>query len=179
MQIKSLFLVAAAAVSVLGFTVPERQPEGVYIVYSHENGTEIHKRIAEPYTRRITKRWPYFLQFEPNDAKISCGHRGSELYPELNHADADAANADIDRQCGPGAMIASGYNFYAIRGDVVSYICNQSWDNQFCEAGTRDHLYRMMAVYCGSYIPGEVAIPWKRLSYGYNFAKSKFCGTGP
>lgn len=173
MQIKSLLLVAAAIVTVLGFTIPEGQPEGVYSVQSKENRTDLHTRIAEPYTGPITKRAFYFLNFEPDDARITCGHALN-----LDHTDTDAAGADIDRQCGSGALIVGGYNFYAIRGTTVSFVCNRSWDNEYCDARTRDQFDRVITEYCGSYNAGWVTIPYTGITYGYDIASSEFCGTG-
>lgn len=174
MQFKSLLHLAATAVTVSGFAIPEGQPEGVY---SHTivNGTNIHMKIAEPYFGPIAKRAPRILSMQQQPAKVYCG-RALNLNPE----DTDAANADLDRQCGNGGWIGGGYNFYAIRGGTVAFVCNFGYfyDHHQCYEEKRAKSSKVITEFCGSYNSGWINYEYGWISYGYDSTASDFCGTG-
>jgi hypothetical protein len=146
MRTKSILLVATAAVTALGFAIPEGQPEGVY---SHTvvNGTDIRVKIAEPYLGPITKRAPRIL---------SMAYCGRAL--NLNYEDVDAANADLDRQCGNSAWVGGGYNFYAIREGTAAFACNFG---HRCYEDKRVKSSKVITEFCGPYNSG-----WINYEYG-------------
>jgi len=174
MRIKSILLIATAAVTVLGFAIPKGQPEGVYN-HTVVNGTDIHKKIAEPYLGPITKRAPRILSMEGQPAKVYCGRALN-----LNHEDTDAANADLDRQCGSGALIGGGYNFYAIRGGTAAFVCNFGYfyDHHRCYEDKRVKSSKVITEFCGPYNSGWINYEYGWMSYGYDTTASDFCGTG-
>lgn len=163
MQIKSILLVATAAVTAFGFAIPEGQPDGFY---SHTvvNGTDIHMKIAERYSGPITKRAPRILGMEEQPAKVYCGRALN-----LNHEDKDAVNADLDRQCGNGVLIGGGYNFYAIRGGTVAFVCNfrYFYDHHRCYEDTRVQSSKVITEFCGPYNSGWINYEYGWMSYGY------------
>lgn len=98
----------------------------------------------------------------------------------LNHDDTDAANADLDRQCGNGVLIGGGYNFYAIRGGTVAFVCNFGYfyDHHRCYEDTRVQSSKVITEFCGPYNSGWINYEYGWMSYGYDATASDFCGTG-
>lgn len=174
MKINSLLLAAATSVSALCFAIPDGQPEGVY---SHTivNGTDVHVKIAEPSSGSVTARSPRTVSMQDQPVKIYCGRALN-----LNHEDTDGANADIDRQCGNGGLIGGGYNFYAIRGGTVAFVCNFGhWYEQHrCYEERRLRSGKMITDFCGLYNSGWADFEYGWISYGYDTTASDFCGTG-
>jgi hypothetical protein len=166
-----VFLVAIMAVN--GFTIPDGTSDGVYSVITHENGTEVHTKIDEPSFGPVSPRQPLSMSAKLNRRdSLSCG--GAH---DLNHADTDAANADIDRQCGPGAFMSPYNDFYAIRNGVVAFVCNFGRNN-FCDAGTRGRTSGAITAQCGLYNSGWFEFTGASISYGYDVSWSKFCNKG-
>ena len=116
---------------------------------------------------------------------------------DLNHHDADDANAGLDRQCGDGAPVENGFNFYSITGCVVAYFCHlytvQNQRTVWCSASDRAAASEVITTNCGYYRPGFLEIIVKdhvdggpdvrhTVRHGYeNYCTDmgqNFCGTG-
>ncbi|KAF2138621.1 uncharacterized protein K452DRAFT_290767 [Aplosporella prunicola CBS 121167] len=167
--------VVALAAAVNAFTIPEGTEDGVYAVKTDANGIDQHTKLADatPIEELEVTKPNRFNGLVRRDRKITCG--GTK---NLNHADTDAANADLDRQCGgaAGNFVASGHNFYAIRGNTVAFYCNFGGDNR-CDSVTRAQYSSAITSLCGAYNSGWGTSSGK-LSYGYDVNSSKFCGSG-
>lgn len=170
-----IFTIAAIGFTTSGFLIPEDQEDGTYAV-EYINGRSVHTKIAnatvyaplpEPYTPepragRLVRR-----------EGVSCGGARN-----LDHGNTDAANADIDRQCGDGAYVGGGLTFYAIRGDVVAFYCNfrtGSSDGGSCTASLRQEYSRDITNACGWYNSGWYTYFNNFYSYGYDRGRC-FCG---
>lgn len=183
------------------FHVPESITDGVYSVHTHPNGTEEHKRIGDPVspsttrsrsTSRIQKRFAGDFsgapQCYPGEALSSII---DEQYPALNPDATDAATAGIQNQCGAGADISSGLDFYSISGCTVAYACNfleggLAYTKCFADASARANGIITLGEDgdsgCGSYFPGSILDNYYQVAYGYeNYCSSRgsnFCGRG-
>lgn len=111
----SLLNLMLIATPILAFTIPEGQPNGVYHV-SYVDGEEIHTFIRENDISNSTSAPE--LSKPTHSAKFrnikrdgfSCG--GDSLDP----GNTDAANAEVDRECGNGNWIGAGLDFYSVQG---------------------------------------------------------------
>lgn len=178
----SVSLLFGALQAINAFTIPAGTPDGVYIVSkSPTSGLDQHELISNitdtnhnPHKLPTIQPHPLTRLFR-RDYKTECYSAKA-----LNAADLDAANADLDRQCGDGkqaTFVPKGRNFYAIRGNTVAYFCNFGGDN-LCDAGTRRARSAMITGLCGAYNSGGVISTHSQHAYGYDAASAKFCGTG-
>lgn len=102
------------ALPILAFTIPEGQANGVYHV-SYENGKEVHTFVRENDFNNATSAT---IAQPANSAKFrhakrdgySCGGDA------LDHGNTDAANAEVDNECGNGNWIGTGLDFYSVQG---------------------------------------------------------------
>ncbi|KAJ7465394.1 hypothetical protein B0H11DRAFT_2049823 [Mycena galericulata] len=181
----SLFVSAAVC-----FTVPANQPAGVYMVTYNVDGTETHSLLSLTETngtvpaataRSATPSAKFGAskrQIPGGNNAISCGGY------ELNHGDTDAAYNALGQQCGGGASVQSGRDFYSIAGCTVAYFCNYGayadtcfqyeWVNVIQNAVTPD---------CGSYWAGwdQFYSSARQNQYGYEDvcgAGGNYCGRG-
>lgn len=102
------------AAPIMAFTIPEGQANGVYQV-SYVDGQEIHTFVRENDLSNTTAS---ALTKPANSAKFRHAKRdgyacGGDL---LDQGNTDAANANIDAQCGDGNWIGAGLDFYSIQG---------------------------------------------------------------
>lgn len=176
--LNSIALLAAIFPSVQafpGFSIPEGQPYGAYSVYLDSNGTQVHTKLdTTPSVAVRQSHGAKIRRDHPPDAQVKCGDS------LLDPADTDAANADLDGQCNgaAGTFVPGEHNFYAFSGGTVAFFCNFDDDSR-CDAVTRRGFSLAITGICGSYHAGEVKIKDKDISYGYDHASAKFCGTGP
>jgi hypothetical protein len=99
----------------------------------------------------------------------------------LDPRDTDAANNNIDVQCGNGETLPSSVNGrdkYAIFGNVVSYVCNYSGGTNNCFASERQDADRRVTADCGLYNAGDDTVPDRNIGYGYQVKWATFCGRG-
>lgn len=171
----SLALLTALSSSLLvsGFTIPADQPDGVYEVSIDSNGEYVHTKVADPtdiapentvvQRSRITKR--------SGLDQIYCFNQDV-----LNSGDTDAANANLDSQCGPnGHGVGSHLSVYAKRGGTVAYCCNNRSQGNTCYASTRQQASRLITDKCGRYVPGAAYDSGAHLTYGYQGVNYNFC----
>lgn len=123
----SLILFAA---SVAAFTIPDGQPDGVYSVDIDASGNEVHTFLhdlpKENEVPALDSRYVNRRQVAGTDV-VGCGN-----YP-LGHGNTDAAVNGVVAQCGNGASVGKGHNFYSLSGCVVAYFCNLSGGNVLCK----------------------------------------------
>lgn len=184
-SLPKLILYAGMLRAATSFTIPEGTANGVYSVHTDESGIDIHTPLSDlpdpafvernaqeelVYTSRHSKR--------ENGYWVDCG--GTK---NMNRGDTDAANADLDRQCGKGTWVGGRQNYYAIRGNVVAFFCNFNnalSGSRRCFDWKRGQESAAITKKCGLYNSG-----WTRTevtgtdnySYGYDSAQSHFCGT--
>lgn len=167
------------ALSILAFSIPESQPDGVYQV-TYVDGEEKHTLLERNHTEAMAssnkRRGVAFNDIEKRDPEYSCG---GDL---LNHADTDRANDELDAQFGSyGLTVGGNMDIYSIVGCTVSYFCSFDWHTAWATAQTRRDKSAGITQTCGFLWSG-----WSRgsssESYGYeNFCKwpgSNFCGRG-
>ncbi|KAB5522824.1 hypothetical protein GE09DRAFT_1154323 [Coniochaeta sp. 2T2.1] len=72
--------------------------------------------------------------------------------------ETDRANAGIDAQCGGGATVGHGKDFYSIDTCSVAYVCNIGGSRDgdgTCTAAERRTTSEKITKKCGAYIPGS------------------------
>lgn len=120
----------AALASVAGaFTLPAGAVDGFYRAYINETGHEVHELLARDLSPRgpspavTAGSAPRLLESRPpTDFWVTwCG-----CGIGLNHADCDAAVQNLKNQLGDRSRIEAHLAFYAIRGSVVAFACNNS-----------------------------------------------------
>ena len=172
-----LLLVTGAA----AWTVPADQPDGVYSVQADEFGGFKHTLIRHTATATATNATPNLTtrsaKFHPKrdntgSNNIDCG--GYALSP------SDLANAqrELENQCGNGAFVQGGLDFYSITGDSVVYYCNFSDDINNCFASEASDAFARIVSDCGPNNAGWDTIPARSDSYGYESVGANFCGRG-
>ncbi|KAK3692982.1 hypothetical protein B0T22DRAFT_475833 [Podospora appendiculata] len=185
------FFATLLASVAIAFTIPDGQPDGTYQV-SIVNGKEVHTLItladnqrprhnisdvahSAKFARRGAAGEDYLVerQISGGNNAISCGGGA------LNHGDTDAANTALDRQCGSGANVGGGRDFYSIAGCTVAYFCNFRNYADMCFASERVATSAAITSNCGWYVTGWDTFSssgggGRYNSYGYE----NFCGTG-
>ncbi|KAH9208141.1 hypothetical protein DL95DRAFT_415032 [Leptodontidium sp. 2 PMI_412] len=178
MRFSPVLLIAASAVA---FTVPKGQPNGVYQVFTEANGTETHT-FLHPLPNSNEKRSdtlgnPHVRRQLP-PVSVGCGGY------QMNPTDTNNANNALDAQCGAGANVGKGLDFYSISGCVVSYFCNLGGSGTDCFASERQQAAtQYINPVCGGFWAGWVNfnIPSRDGQYGWEDicgAGSHFCGRG-
>lgn len=171
-NIPLLFLALTATTQ--AFTVPPNTPDGVYVVSIDDNGKEVHSKLADPSSSITPQGQPLSVRARPmiKRAITTCGDN-----QELNHGDTDAANADLDNQCGGagGVFVPGGHDWYSKRGGTVAFFCNFGGDNR-CDSNSRQRSSATITSVCGLYKAGWTGPDAGYLTYGYDHVNSKFCG---
>jgi hypothetical protein len=94
----------------------------------------------------------------------------------LSHGDTDTANNYLDGQCGGGAYVRQGYDFYSIYGCTVAYMCNNGLGMD-CYASQRQRDSALITAACGWYAPGYDS-EWSDGSvYGCYYGYEDFCSS--
>ncbi|KAK1657448.1 hypothetical protein BDP55DRAFT_773959 [Colletotrichum godetiae] len=137
----SLYIIATLAAASAAFRVPEGATDGVYAAYYDESGNEVHVKdpnpiivavlvSAAPEARAVKK---------PGVSRARRASAPSELFARaatvwcgcgfhLNNIDCDGAVQQIkDGINGAGGQsdVGPGLAWYAIRGNVVVFLCNR------------------------------------------------------
>ena len=147
--LSSVFLLASSAVS---FTIPKDHSNGVYMV-SYQDGNELHTLIADAgpsaITSRDTVQSAKFIKRQLPSGGTNVPHCN---YIPLVHADTDAANSALDKQCGTGATVGIGLDYYSIVGCTVAYFCNLSTTgSDTYKASERQAVSQELTADCGGY----------------------------
>jgi len=188
----------AATAAAVGFTIPEGQPEGVYMVSYNDQDEPIHEFISSLEVEGGSSIAPdnsteidVILEEEKEDMEVK-----RSLYHRLHRRESDDRNCggnDLDhntdtvvealkRQCDPAGAIAGGKDFYSIIGSTVAYVCNFKFHKPL--ACWRDQLtasFTAITEACGSYRSGWRILKGEDYYYsiGYEPADKKFCDRGP
>lgn len=113
----------------------------------------------------------------------------------LDVANTNAANGALDAQCGNGAYVGGGLDFYSIAGCTVAYFCNQSevlcdvfwcWAPTYCYAFERQDAANAINAKCGGFGAGWDNFVWnggydRAGQYGWENICDQgknFCGRG-
>lgn len=167
-----LFLALAA--STQAFEIPANTPDGVYVVSTDASGNEVHEKLADPSSGFTVPSQPLSVRKRAmmKRDKTTCGDGR-----ELNHGDCDAANADLDVQCGGpgGVFVPGGLDWYSKRGNTVAFFCNFGGNNR-CDSNSRGRASAAITAVCGLYKPGWTGPDAGYLTYGYDHVDSRFCG---
>lgn len=179
-------LLAIIFVAASGFQIPEDSANGVYIVAIDAEGNEQHTLLDRPLeqttpddTSSASPQGPKLLSSD-DKTRTLCW-----MTKDLNHADLDSANHDLDQQCNamnaevPVGAIAAGLSIYALHNGVVAYFCNYNAGPDRCDSGTRAASSAMITESCGWYNSGEVLTSGNiDHAYGSDISSARFCGTG-
>ena len=89
--------------------------------------------------------------------------------------DTDAANLDLDWQCDHYDPTQPRHSFFAIRGGVVAFFCNFSFDHERkCSSAGRRRESGLITQKCDWYRPGFTTSLQDSTKYGYS-SKDSFC----
>ena len=140
------------------FTIPDGQKNGVYMVHTLDNGTEVHTRIRDlPRTTRrrgtigneLTSDFPIY--------QVKCFPE--EGLQDLDHRTCDSANAALDELCGEGLEVDAGHSAYFVSECVVAYYCHLARSTMkgptVCTAANRRLASLEITNGCGRYKPGQ------------------------
>ena len=175
MLISALLLLVTGAAA---WTVPEGQPNGVYSVFTDNSGVSIHTLIrlitdtnaTTELTTRSAKFYPKRQGLNPGSNEIGCGGYA------LSNSDNAAASGALEAQCGNGAFVRAGYDFYSIAGGSVIYFCNYSGQTNQCFRSEAVDAFQRITAECGEGVAGWDQVPARNDQYGYERTGSKFCG---
>ena len=128
----STFLLRATGAA--AWTVPTGQPNGFYSVSTDSSGVSKHTLIRlitdtntpKTSTTHSAKSLPKCQSINLGSNDIGCGG-----YAFSNSDNAAAAGA-LESQCGNGAFVCAGDDFYSIVGFSVVYYCNYSGQTKNC-----------------------------------------------
>ncbi|KAJ7664628.1 hypothetical protein DFH06DRAFT_1295781 [Mycena polygramma] len=142
-----LALLSLFVSAVVCFTVPASQPDGVYMVTYNADGTETHSLLS-----RTTSN---------GTIPAAASH--------ILTRSANAYNA-LGQQCGGGAEVLGGRDFYSIRGCTVAYFCNYRSIPDTCfQSEWVAVIQNAITPKCGSYWAGwdQFTSPQRQNQYGY------------
>ncbi|KAH8171199.1 fungal specific transcription factor domain-containing protein [Sarocladium implicatum] len=184
-----------------GLFMSPDHPDGVYGIEELEDGTQdfvlianstdwenVHATVADhpsdlPKDAQNAARDLEARGLNPPKV-VSCA--GSKK--EMNHAETDWVNSDLDRQCDVGAA-SRWTRVVAKRGCSVAYYCNFSTfnnhDSLTCSSYWRGQYSLRITEACGRYKPGwgryNGGYPWAYTGYSYGYENlcdggQNFCG---
>ncbi|KAJ7035491.1 hypothetical protein C8F04DRAFT_530881 [Mycena alexandri] len=176
--------------AVVCFTVPTNQPAGVYMVTYNADGTETHSLLSLTETN-VTVPAATARSVSPSAkfgaSKRQIGGGTNAIFCggyELNHGDTDAAYNALGQQCGGGASVLGGRDFYSIAGCTVAYFCNYRGTADTCfQYEWVNVIQNAITPTCGSYWAGwdQFNSQARQNQYGYENlcgAGNNYCGRG-
>lgn len=173
----STFLLLATGAA--AWTIPVGQPNGVYSVTTDSSGLAEHtliRLIADTNaTTKLTTRSAKFYpkRQNPGSNDITCAGYA------LSNSDNGNAAGELEAQCGNGAFVDSGRDFYSIVGNSVVYYCNFSGGTNNCYASEALDAFSRITSQCGLNNAGWDYVPARNDRYGYeSVSGSKICGRG-
>lgn len=138
------------------FALPSNPIDGIYQVRRSANGAEVHSSLSPaPIQRRTSPSIPASHQLAKREDSWGNTYCGCGF--DLNHADTDAAVADLKAQLtADGKYIEPGLSYYSIRGGVVAFACNLDhqailhvWEDVITQAAGQ------ITNACGEYVAGS------------------------
>jgi hypothetical protein len=173
------------AVGIVAFTIPDGQPNGVYEAYIAADGTEVHELIMDAPGSGSAEGDIAIASATISSAKfakrdfVGCGGR------PLNADDTNKANSMLDAQCGGGASVPGGRDFYSIWGCTVAWACNFAGTTN-CFASERNNAALQIIAVCwknAAWLSGwyryENSV--RNIEYGFGDVcggERNFCGRG-
>ena len=168
-----LFVVGAAAHS--GWTVPKGQPDGIYSVTVDAAGISTHEFVKDLDKTLVARTLGNSAKFNAKRDNTGSNNIGCCGYA-LDPRDTDWVYNNICDQCGNGAYVNAGRDFYGISNNVVGYYCNYlSTTNQCFASEVADALRNRVTSQCGSYNAGYDYVPDRMDQYGYEARDAAFC----
>jgi hypothetical protein len=168
----TLFALASIVSAVRLPKMPDAAVDGFYVAYVDEFGKDVHTLISAPnktgFVDGLAPSMP-----KPKLAKRSSGYSWCGCGYNMNHADCDAANADLANQAGGGITVGGGLCYYSVVSSAVAFVCNpySSQDNILAETFYSDGVGSSDAVItsdCGWYVAGTYAWGyWPSYVVGY------------
>lgn len=150
-MLPKLALFALAVQQIAAFKIPAGAVDGFYRAWVDTDGTEHQELVTEALPAGESKRsYPAVLssvQKRDNDIHCGCGRR-------LAGGDCDNAVTDLRGQLGSGASITGHTAYYAIRGDVVVFVCNPSAYTATISGNDAANAFAHITRECGYYIAG-------------------------
>ena len=175
----SIILPLVAAVA--AFHIPDGKVDGVYEVSYSADGTENHTLISNgDAPQNIAMRGASRATINKRSGVVTC--KPNEAI--LNNSDNGRAATLLANQCGNGATVRGGYDYYSIIGCSVSYFCNFKSNTQVCTSLNAWTSFNNINNACGVNIPGYETYYDSDGddSYGYEWfctsPGNNFCGRG-
>lgn len=135
---------------VVAFTIHKGQADGVYQI-SYIDGHEVHELINDTNPTAATSPVQPSAKITKRD-NYNYGGCGGDA---LNHEDTDRANSALDAQCGSGAWVSAGRDYYSVVGCTVAYFCNSSNTAPLrCTTADRQSMSGKITGRCGWYKSG-------------------------
>jgi hypothetical protein len=100
MHFSTAISLLVGATCVASFHIPSNVTDGVYSVFTHENGTEVHTRIGDLLDPNINTLVPSSKFKRQNTDWTTTTCYPQEGTQDLDHRTCDAANATLDAQVG-------------------------------------------------------------------------------
>jgi len=201
MRLASLFLSSFLAVLASAATLAPNLPDGVYQSYEDDAGLEVHMQLSnsvndrdlpllswthDPSTATSNSSTSPLAQhpFDSLEKRNDCSPIDSNeqvfcgcSFP-VNHANCDAAVADLKNQVGPhGVQFTKQMSYYSIRNNVVAFICcfhPTGWSEVTVDLITK--AAASITDRCGWYIAGThiVALGGSADVFGYDIGYMQY-----
>jgi hypothetical protein len=150
--------------------------DGVYMTSHKEDGTMTVTKL-EVASLDEAKEGVQARTEESLISRRSCGAGLGCDDLTLNTGDTDAANADLQNQCGLGIRVPTGNSVYSIRGNIVAFYCQ--WTSApVCTANSSRHANELITDCCGLYRAGSYSDDTagsRTYSYGYTTTEKGWC----
>jgi len=151
---RAFAIVALFAAAASAFTVSQNQADGVYEVYYDENGQQVTNLIgqaaqtADAIAALIERRTHggSLLARQQTSKTITCDR---DTVP-LDKKETDRAHAALDKQCIGFPVVKGGHNFYSKNGCSVSFFCNFSKKDSYCNNSERAQATEEISKKCGA-----------------------------
>lgn len=172
-----VILFSVGAVARIGWSIPRNHPGGVYSVAVNDHGHAKHVRLRDLSASTESALGNTVTSAAGLSKRENTGINEVKCYDyQLNATDANAAVDNLELQCGSGAFVKEGHDYYATAGDAVAYACNYAkGPNVFIGNDVRDALENKVSDICGNYVAGYDHIEVRSLRYGYEQKDAKFC----
>ncbi len=160
MKFTTALVALVAAHSTSAFKVPEGAVDGNYIAYINPEGVEVHQAVDSFHSvPHVSAQSVAARSYPPPserslEARVPNGQTFCGCGIHLQGGTCDDAVGDLEHQLGNGASVQGGLSYYAIRGDVVAFVCNPGpYDARVSGGDASQSLGRVTGA-CGYYIAG-------------------------
>ncbi|KAI9051118.1 hypothetical protein LZ554_005221 [Drepanopeziza brunnea f. sp. 'monogermtubi'] len=169
--IAAFLLLAAPS---LGFLVPERAPDGVYVVQLDTSGQEVRTRQGDILSEAVTVARGSHGGSMKRDGLDELGCFKDQ--DKLNESNTKTASAGLQEEIGAGGKgLGSHQGIYSISGMVAAYCCNNRAAGNTCYQEYQSQANEGITGVCGSYEPGFAYDRGAHITYGYQHRNYDFC----